>query len=186
MYNTISQFIKSIANGILRALFSPVLKEIHTVEAKVANLSAQVDSLIQAEIKADLKNRHQHIDLKQDLHTRLLNEANDKHDSQLNYLKHTYQSQNFSVYAQFGETLRQEFKHLLGRTLGDDFQIIQHNAEQLFTDILIGHLTPGGIWRLHHDFAQFANPQKDSPSRQSPTKLQPLSISASSAVVSPA
>lgn len=172
-------FLKSIANSILRTLFRPILKDLQRVEERVANLTAQVDHLIQVDVKAEVKSRHQAIDDKQDLHTRLLNEANDKHNSQLNYLKHTYQNQNFSLYAHFGEALRPDFHAILHQVLGNDFPTIQQHAEQLFTDILISHLRPGGIWRLQHDISQFTKspaPPPDLSNASFPTGGAPTSL----------
>lgn len=156
--HNIDRLARSVASRILRIIFGPILNDISAVDAKVGNLAAQVDRLIQADLEADLK---------VDLHTRLMNEANDKHDTMLNYLKHTYHNQNFSVYAHFGEVLLPEFIHILQRTLGNDFPVIQRNAKQLFTEILIDHLMPGGIWRLQHDIAQF-------PHATSEVKVLPL------------
>ncbi len=181
------QLLKSIANSILRTLFRPVFKDIHAVDGKITNLSAQVEEKVAnlsaqvcSLIQADLQNRHQHIDEKQDLHTRVLKEGTDKHDSQLQYLKGIYQSQNFSVYAQFGEALRPQFHHILHSVLGNDFPLITRHADQLFTEILIGHLNPGGIWTLQQDVVQLSN-LNDEPACCSditppPENLSPLKI----------
>ena len=164
------QRLKSLMLALLRGFASPVLKELRAMDGKLdgkldgkfAALSGRVDHVVDrlAEIEQHFQterhNLHQIVDQKQDLHTRLLNEANDKHDTQLAYLKHTDQGQNFSVYLPFGEALRPEFHLILRRVLCGDYPFILRHAEQLFTEVLIDHLNPGGIWRLQRDVAQFA------------------------------
>jgi len=145
-------FLKSLANTLLRALFRPVFKDIHAVDEK---LDRQTDLITR--LQTDLITRLQTVDQKQDLHTRVLKEGTDKHDNQLQYLKDIYQSQNFSVYAQFGEALRPQFHHILHSLLGNDFPLITSHADQLFTEILIGHLKPAGIWMLQQDVRQLSN-----------------------------
>lgn len=167
-------FLKSTIRALLRILLGPVLRELAELEEKLGQLALKVDNL--TPIKEDLHNRHLHIDRKQDLHTRLLSESNDKHDTQLNYLKHTHLNQNFSIQAPLGDALRPQFLSLLHRVLGADYQLIQAHAEQLFSDVLIGHLNPGGIWRLQEEIGQFFLPPSPPRPVPAPNKSSPLKI----------
>ncbi len=156
------RYFRSETKRKLTSILTPVQNTLNAHSANLNNLLDITNALAQQQ--------RQHLSLmklaedKQDLHTRLLNEANNKHNDQLHFLKDVHDRQGFSAYLIYREELLEKFISVTQAILADSFPLIQQYIEPIFTEILIGLMTPGGIWQFRETIQAFQKlPPQEEP-----------------------